>query len=68
MFSPSHKRTATATALEPVELLSISETDLKQLYYQNPEFGFYLIQLITRRLVENEERMALRLNSHIGAS
>jgi hypothetical protein len=68
MFSPAHKRTATATALDAVELLSISETHLKQLYYQNPQFGFYLIQLITRRLVENEARMAERLGGRVAAS
>ncbi len=40
MFSAAHRRTATAVAVEDVELLSIAEADLKQLYFQNPQFGF----------------------------
>ena len=26
---------------------------VRQLYVQNPKFGFHLVQLITRRLLEN---------------
>jgi hypothetical protein len=26
---------------------------VRQLYFQNPKFGFHLVQLITRRLLEN---------------
>ena len=37
--------------------MAIGESEIKQLYYQNPRFGFYLIQLITRRLVMNVERL-----------
>jgi len=57
MFSESRRRTYSAMAMGPVELLAISESNLMQLYYQNPRFGFYLIQLVTRRLVANVERM-----------
>jgi CRP-like cAMP-binding protein len=57
LFSPSHARTATIVAATDCELLEISDSSLKQLYYQNPKFGFYLVQLITRRLVDNIERM-----------
>jgi hypothetical protein len=57
MFSPARCRTFSAEARGDVEMLAISESNLKQLYYQNPGFGFYLIQLVTRRLVANLERM-----------
>lgn len=57
MFSPSKCRTFTAVALDDVELLAIGESSLKQLYFQNPKFGFYVVQLVTRRLVANIERM-----------
>jgi CRP/FNR family transcriptional regulator, cyclic AMP receptor protein len=57
MFSTSRRRTYSAVAIDRVELLAISESNLLQLYHQNPKFGFYLIQLVTRRLVGNVERM-----------
>jgi CRP-like cAMP-binding protein len=57
MFSPTRRRTRTIVAETDARLLSIGESELKQLYYQNPHFGFYLIQLVTRRLVANVERL-----------
>ena len=53
MFSPDKKRTATAICATGGELLAMSEDQVRQLYFQNPTFGFYLVQLITRRLLEN---------------
>jgi signal-transduction protein with cAMP-binding, CBS, and nucleotidyltransferase domain len=53
MFSPDGKRTATAICATGGELLAMSEDQVRQLYFQNPTFGFYLVQLITRRLLEN---------------
>ena len=35
-----------------------SESAFKQLYYQNPEFGYYIVQLIGRRLSSDIERLA----------
>jgi hypothetical protein len=57
MFSPTRTRTRTIVAETDCELMAIGESEIKQLYYQNPRFGFYLIQLITRRLVTNMERL-----------
>lgn len=57
MFSPTRTRTRTIVAETDCELMAIGESEIKQLYYQNPRFGFYLIQLITRRLVMNMERL-----------
>jgi len=53
MFSPDKRRTATAVCATGGELLAISEDKGRQLYFQNPTFGFHLVQLITRRLLEN---------------
>jgi len=62
MFSPARSRTFGATAVDDVELLAIGDRDLQQLYYQNPRFGFYLIQLVTRRLVANMERLQAQVS------
>ena len=53
MFSPTKQRTATAVAETDGELLAMSDDKVLQLYHENPRFGFYLVQLITRRLIEN---------------
>jgi CRP/FNR family cyclic AMP-dependent transcriptional regulator len=57
VFSPHKMRTATAVAVTPVELLAISEDRVIQLYTDNPEFGFHLVSLITKRLLANFEEL-----------
>jgi CRP-like cAMP-binding protein len=53
MFSPDKKRTATAICATDGELLAMTADQARALYFQNPKFGFHLVQLITRRLLEN---------------
>ena len=38
-----------------------AEPTLKQLYHQNPSFGFHLISLIASRLSQDVRRLELRL-------
>lgn len=52
LFAPDRKRTATAIAEEDTEVYSVDEDRIVELYYQNPKFAFYLVKLITRRLIE----------------
>jgi CRP/FNR family cyclic AMP-dependent transcriptional regulator len=58
IFSVDRLRTATATCVEPCSLLLVSADKVRELYYQNPEFGFFLVGVITRRLTEDLERSA----------
>ena len=64
IFSPYKERTDTAVCLDPdTELFSITEESVKQLYFQNPEFGFHLVRLITGRFIgdlQNEKEKAVR--------
>jgi CRP/FNR family transcriptional regulator, cyclic AMP receptor protein len=55
-FTHDGLRTQSAVAETECELLSIGGDQLKQLYFQNPEFGWYLVRLIAQRLIENAER------------
>lgn len=57
LFSDANTRTQSLACREPGRMLEISYSDVKQLYYQNPEFGFYLLRLVSRRLFENIERL-----------
>jgi hypothetical protein len=53
MFAPDRRRTATAVCASDGELLAMTEDQVRRLYFQNPKFGFHLVQLITARLLEN---------------
>ena len=60
MFSPSRKRTVTAVCETDGELLRMSDDQVLRLYHQNPKFGFDIVRLITRRLIENYEAFAAK--------
>lgn len=55
LVSSHNKRTATAVCDGPTVLMSINQNDVHQLYFQEPEFGFYLMRLVTDRLLKNLE-------------
>lgn len=61
LIAPENKRTLSFECIEDGELLTISYDHLKQLYFQNPEFGFYFLQLISQRLFRDIERLQLRV-------
>lgn len=56
-MSPDNKRTQTLECLEGGEVLSISYDQVRQLYFQNPEFGFYFLRLTSERLFNNMAKM-----------
>jgi hypothetical protein len=56
-FAPDRRRTSSARCLTPCTLLSIDEDTFKQLVYQNPEFGFQVVQLIAQRLSGDVRRL-----------
>jgi CRP/FNR family cyclic AMP-dependent transcriptional regulator len=56
VFAVENVRTATAVCLEDCSLLRVSAERMRELFYQNPEFGFFLVGVITRRLMEDMDR------------
>jgi hypothetical protein len=52
LFTPDGLRTGTARAVTDVQAARIDYDQFKQLYFQNPEFGFRLLHLIVGRLQE----------------
>ena len=54
VFASDQQRSATLRCKTDVELLSMTDKQIRQLYYQNPDFGFYLIQLLLKRFSQNE--------------
>jgi cyclic nucleotide-binding protein len=66
LLAPDGRRTQTLECIEAGELLVISYDEVKMLYFQNPDFGFYFMQLATGRLFENLTALEQRLNQEPG--
>src|ERR671921_59016 len=56
-LSPDNTRTQTLECIEAGEVLSISYDEVRQLYFQNPQFGFYFLRLTSERLFHNMGQM-----------
>jgi CRP-like cAMP-binding protein len=63
LLSPGNKRTATLECLQDGDVLTISYEKVHELYFQNPEFGFYFLKLTSERLLQNIARLESRLES-----
>ncbi len=57
VFAPNQQRTATIICRTDCNMLELTESKAKQLYFQNRSFGFAVLQLIISRLVEDNERL-----------
>ncbi len=56
VFAIENVRTATAVCLEDCSLLRVSAERIRELFYENPDFAFFLVGIITRRLTADLER------------
>lgn len=61
MLAPSNRRTASFECIEDGTLLSVTYSQVEELYYQNPSFGFYFLRISTARLFDNIARMEMQL-------
>lgn len=57
IFSPAHQRTCSALCETDVDLFSLTADQVKQIYYLNPHFAFYVVNLIAKRLMADRERV-----------
>jgi CRP-like cAMP-binding protein len=55
--APKNKRTQTVKCIESGDVLTITYETLLELYFQNPEFGYYLLSLTSERLLQNISRL-----------
>lgn len=51
LFAPDRLRTDSAVCETDAEVSSVTEDQLWELFYQNPEFGAYLLRIIVQRAV-----------------
>jgi len=56
-LSPDNRRTATVQCLEDGQVLTITYEKLLEVYFQNPQFGYYFLVLTSQRLLENIARL-----------
>lgn len=57
LFSPTRIRTHTVQCVTDCTVLEIHETAVRQLYFENPSFGFHLIDLLVSRLSNDVDRV-----------
>jgi len=55
-LTPDNRRTATIECIEDGLVLTISYEKLLEIYFQNPQFGYYFLVLTSQRLLENLAR------------
>ena len=53
IFAPTHQRMDTAVCETEVELGALATEKVLELYHQDRRFGFYLIRLVSQRLLED---------------
>jgi CRP/FNR family transcriptional regulator, cyclic AMP receptor protein len=63
LITPDLSRTRTLQCEADGELLVIGYDEVRQLYFQNPEFGFWLLRLAGGRLIANMQRAEAGLSA-----
>src|ERR1700752_3162393 len=56
-LTPDNRRTGTIECLEDGQVLTITYEKLLEIYFQNPQFGYYFLILSSQRLLENIARL-----------
>ncbi len=67
LLAPENRRGQTLECVEDGEVLTITYDEVRQLYFQNPEFGFYFLRLTTQRLFQNIARLEGEVAKPAGA-
>jgi CRP-like cAMP-binding protein len=57
LLAPGNQRTQTIECIEDGEVLTATYQQVKELYFQNPQFGFYFLRLTSERLFDNISRL-----------
>lgn len=52
-LAPENRRTQSVECIESGQVLTISYDKVRELYFQNPSFGFYFLRLTSERLMQN---------------
>lgn len=56
LLAPGYQRTQSVECVESGHVLTLPYDEVRALYFENPEFGFYFLQLASGRLIEDKAR------------
>jgi CRP-like cAMP-binding protein len=68
LLAPENRRTQSLECVESATVLVISYEKVRELYFQNPQFGFFFLRLISERMFQNIDRLERRLEAREGAA
>jgi CRP-like cAMP-binding protein len=57
LLTSEQRRTQTVECIEAGHVLSITYDKVREIYFENPEFGFYLLRLTSDRLLQEVARL-----------
>jgi CRP-like cAMP-binding protein len=63
-LSPNNKRTQTLECIEDGTILTLTYDRLLEIFYQNPDFGYYFLRLTTDRLLQNNRRLEATIEQY----
>ena len=63
LITKEHKRTQTVVCEQSGALLLLTYDEVRQMYYQNPRFGFFFLELVAERLMRDAMRATQGLES-----
>jgi hypothetical protein len=61
LLTPDNRRTQTVVCIESGHVLTITYDKVRELYFENPEFGFHFLRLTSQRLLQNVARLEAQL-------
>ena len=67
-LTPDNRRTATIECIEDGHVLTITYEKLLEIYFQNPQFGYYFLVLTSQRLLDNLARAEASLAQYKAAA
>jgi hypothetical protein len=61
LLTPDNRRTQSVVCTEAGHVLAITYDKVRELYFENPEFGFHFLRLTSQRLLQNVARLEAQL-------
>lgn len=57
LLTRGHRRTQTVVCEQEGSLLLVSYDEVRQMYFQNPRFGFFFLELVAERLMRDAKQL-----------
>jgi CRP-like cAMP-binding protein len=61
LLTPNNRRTATVECIEDGQVLTITYERLLEIYFQNPQFGYYFLVLTSQQFQKAARQTAARM-------